>query len=94
MAVIDAGPCGVSTAARPRARGITVRVLGGPMVGWRDHLPAGMILNRLGRVRLGRLRPAAASGPDCPQRGHILAGYRDAVGKGISRPSTATAGAT
>ncbi|WP_369224573.1 hypothetical protein AB5J52_27620 [Streptomyces sp. R39] len=41
MAVIDAGPCGLSTAARPRARGITVRGLGGPMVGWRDHLPAG-----------------------------------------------------
>jgi cation diffusion facilitator CzcD-associated flavoprotein CzcO len=70
VAVIGAGPFGLSTAAHLRARGIPVRVFGDPMVSWRDHMPAGMFLKST----------PAASDLDCPQRGHTLADYCDAAG--------------
>ncbi|MGW7541270.1 FAD-dependent oxidoreductase [Streptomyces sp. NPDC054770] len=70
VAVIGAGPFGLSTAAHLRARGIPVRVFGDPMVSWRDHMPAGMILKST----------PAASDLDCPQHGHTLADYCDAAG--------------
>ncbi|MEU0966606.1 FAD-dependent oxidoreductase [Streptomyces sp. NPDC005917] len=70
VAVIGAGPFGLSTAAHLRARGIPVRVFGDPMVSWRDHMPEGMLLKST----------PAASNLDCPQRGHTLADYCDAVG--------------
>lgn len=70
VAVIGAGPFGLSTAAHLRARGIPVRVFGEPMVSWRDHMPAGMLL---------KSTPAASS-IDAPQSGHTLADYCDAVG--------------
>jgi cation diffusion facilitator CzcD-associated flavoprotein CzcO len=70
VAVIGAGPFGLSTAAHLRARGIPVRVFGEPMVSWRDHMPAGMLL---------KSTPAASS-LDAPQRGHTLADYCDAAG--------------
>lgn len=70
VAVLGAGPFGLSTAAHLRARGIPVRVFGDPMVSWRDHMPAGMFL---------KSTPAASS-IDCPQRGHTLADYCDAAG--------------
>jgi thioredoxin reductase len=70
VAVIGAGPYGLSTAAHLRARGIPVRVFGDPMVSWRDHMPVGMLL---------KSTPAASS-LDAPQRGHTLADYCDAAG--------------
>ncbi|WP_405817332.1 NAD(P)-binding domain-containing protein [Streptomyces sp. NBC_01390] len=70
VAIIGAGPFGLSTAAHLRARGIPVRVFGEPMVSWRDHMPAGMLL---------KSTPSASS-IDAPQRGHTLADYCDAVG--------------
>lgn len=70
VAVIGAGPFGLSTAAHLRARGIPVRVFGDLMVSWRDHMPAGMLL---------KSTPAASS-LDCPQAGHTLADYCDAAG--------------
>ncbi|MEU1459978.1 FAD-dependent oxidoreductase [Streptomyces sp. NPDC005727] len=70
VAVIGAGPFGLSTAAHLRARGIPVRVFGDPMVSWRDHMPEGMLL---------KSTPAASS-LDCPQPGHTLADYCDAAG--------------
>jgi len=70
VAIIGAGPFGLSTAAHLRARGIPVRVFGEPMVSWRDHMPAGMIL---------KSTPAASS-LDAPQPGHTLADYCDAAG--------------
>lgn len=70
VAVIGAGPFGLSTAAHLRARGIPVRVFGEPMVSWRDHMPAGMLL---------KSTPAASS-IDAPQRGHTLVDYCDAAG--------------
>ncbi|MEU9445258.1 FAD-dependent oxidoreductase [Streptomyces sp. NPDC048304] len=70
VAVIGAGPFGLSTAAHLRARGIPVRVFGDPMVSWRDHMPEGMLLKST----------PAASNFDCPQHGHTLADYCDAAG--------------
>ena len=70
VAVIGAGPFGLSTAAHLRAHGIPVRVFGEPMVSWRDNMPAGMLLKST----------PAASNIDAPQRGHTLADYCDAAG--------------
>ncbi|MGV9561885.1 FAD-dependent oxidoreductase [Streptomyces sp. NPDC003480] len=70
VAVIGAGPFGLSTAAHLRARGIPVRVFGELMVSWRDHMPAGMLLKST----------PAASNLDAPQSGHTLADYCDAAG--------------
>ncbi|GAA2291633.1 NAD(P)-binding domain-containing protein [Streptomyces kunmingensis] len=70
VAVIGAGPYGLSTAAHLRARGIPVRVFGEPMVSWRSHMPAGMILKSF----------PSASNIDAPQRGHDLVDYCDAAG--------------
>ncbi|MEU6364866.1 FAD-dependent oxidoreductase [Streptomyces sp. NPDC046931] len=70
VAVIGAGPFGLSTAAHLRARGIPVRVFGEPMVSWRDHMPQGMLLKST----------PVASNIDAPQRGHTLADYCDAAG--------------
>ncbi|MFF1700391.1 FAD-dependent oxidoreductase [Streptomyces sp. NPDC058252] len=70
VAVIGAGPFGLSTAAHLRARGVPVRVFGEPMVSWRDHMPEGMIL---------KSTPAASS-IDAPQAGHTLLDYCDAAG--------------
>ncbi|MFI2204037.1 FAD-dependent oxidoreductase [Streptomyces sp. NPDC020192] len=70
VAVIGAGPFGLSTAAHLRARGIPARVFGDPMVSWRAHMPDGMLL---------KSTPAASS-LDCPQPGHTLADYCDAAG--------------
>jgi FAD-dependent urate hydroxylase len=70
VAVIGAGPFGLSTAAHLKARGLPVRVFGEPMVSWRDHMPAGMILKST----------PAASAIDAPQPGHTLADYCDAAG--------------
>ncbi|MGW1298343.1 NAD(P)-binding domain-containing protein [Streptomyces sp. NPDC002514] len=65
VAVIGAGPFGLSTAAHLKAGGIPVRVFGDPMVSWRDHMPAGMLLKST----------PAASTIDAPRRGHTLADY-------------------
>ncbi|PJM99233.1 oxidoreductase [Streptomyces sp. CB01201] len=62
VAVIGAGPFGLSAAAHLRARGIPVRVFGSPMVSWREHMPAGMVL---------KSTPAASS-IDAPQPGFGL----------------------
>ncbi|MFE9878579.1 FAD-dependent oxidoreductase [Streptomyces sp. NPDC005784] len=70
VAVIGAGPFGLSTAAHLRARGVPVRVFGEPMVSWRDHMPEGMLL---------KSTPAASS-IDAPQQGHTLGDYCAAAG--------------
>ncbi|MCZ4509450.1 NAD(P)-binding domain-containing protein [Streptomyces sp. ActVer] len=70
VAVIGAGPFGLSTAAHLRARGIAVRVFGEPMVSWREHMPEGMLLKST----------PAASNIDAPQPGHNLVDYCDAAG--------------
>lgn len=70
VAIIGAGPFGLSTAAHLRARGVPVRVFGEPMVSWRDHMPEGMLLKST----------PIASNIDAPQRGHTLVDYCDAAG--------------
>ncbi|MEU2868936.1 NAD(P)-binding domain-containing protein [Streptomyces olivoreticuli] len=62
VVVIGAGPYGLSTAAHLRAHGIATRVFGSPMVSWRAHMPAGMLL---------KSTPVASS-IDAPQPGHTL----------------------
>ncbi|WP_338896598.1 FAD-dependent oxidoreductase [Streptomyces sp. TG1A-60] len=70
VAVIGAGPFGLSTAAHLRARSVPVRVFGEPMVSWRDNMPAGMLLKST----------PVASTIDAPQGGHTLADYCEAAG--------------
>ncbi|MEU5427719.1 NAD(P)-binding domain-containing protein [Streptomyces olivoreticuli] len=69
VVVIGAGPYGLSTAAHLRAHGIATRVFGSPMVSWRAHMPAGMLLKST----------PVASNIDAPQPGHTLLDFcRDA----------------
>jgi len=44
VAVIGAGPYGLSVAAHLRRAGVSTRVFGEPMSFWRDHMPKGMRL--------------------------------------------------
>ena len=44
VAVIGAGPYGLSVAAHLKAAGIATRVFGEPMAFWRHHMPKGMLL--------------------------------------------------
>jgi Pyridine nucleotide-disulphide oxidoreductase len=48
VAVIGAGPFGVSTAAYLRSRGVDFRIFGSPMNRWRTQMPAGMFLKSEG----------------------------------------------
>lgn len=48
VAVIGAGPFGVSTAAYLRSRGVEFRIFGSPMHRWRKQMPAGMFLKSEG----------------------------------------------
>src|SRR5579864_8611329 len=44
IAIIGAGPYGLSIAAHLRSRGISFRVFGRPMDSWLAHMPKGMML--------------------------------------------------
>ncbi|KUF19328.1 FAD-dependent oxidoreductase [Streptomyces silvensis] len=69
VAVIGAGPYGLSTAAHLRGRGLHVRIFGSPMASWVENMPAGMLLKS----------PPAASVLSAPEAGFTLSGYcRDA----------------
>jgi lysine/ornithine N-monooxygenase len=48
VAIIGAGPFGLSIAAHLRAAGREFRIFGSPMVTWRAHMPAGMFLKSEG----------------------------------------------
>ena len=48
VAIIGAGPYGLSIAAHLRARGIEYRIFGSPMSSWRTSMPAGMFLKSEG----------------------------------------------
>jgi cation diffusion facilitator CzcD-associated flavoprotein CzcO len=48
VAIIGAGPYGLSIAAHLRARGIDFRIFGSPMHSWRTRMPAGMFLKSEG----------------------------------------------
>src|ERR1700728_4818252 len=44
VAIVGAGPYGLSLAAHLDAAGIQTRVFGRPMDSWRNHMPEGMLL--------------------------------------------------
>jgi len=48
VAVIGAGPYGLSTAAHLRSRDVPFRIFGSPMHTWRAHMPGGMFLKSEG----------------------------------------------
>jgi thioredoxin reductase len=50
VAVIGAGPYGLSTAAHLQAASVDARVFGDPMSAWRDHMPVGMYLKSTPRA--------------------------------------------
>ena len=48
VAIIGAGPYGLSLAAHLRARGIDFRIFGTPLHSWRTQMPKGMFLKSEG----------------------------------------------
>src|SRR5271154_5625659 len=48
VAVIGAGPYGLSIAAHLRDRKVAFRIFGAPMSSWRNHMPAGTLLKSFG----------------------------------------------
>ena len=48
VAIVGAGPYGLSLSAHLRERGIEHRIFGSPMQSWRDRMPAGMLLRSEG----------------------------------------------
>ena len=48
VAIIGAGPYGLSIAAHLRARNVAFRIFGKPMSSWRDHMAAGTLLKSYG----------------------------------------------
>lgn len=44
VAIIGAGPYGLSLAAHLKGAGIPFRIFGSPMDSWRNHMPSGMLL--------------------------------------------------
>jgi thioredoxin reductase len=62
VAIVGAGPYGLSLAAHLKARGVAFRIFGTPMGTWREQMPAGMFLKSAG----------FASSLSDPGRGHRL----------------------
>jgi len=48
VAIVGAGPYGLSIAAHLRARGVPYRIFGRPMQGWLERMPEGMLLKSEG----------------------------------------------
>lgn len=48
VAIVGAGPYGLSLAAHLRDAGLSFRIFGKPMSTWRDHMPRGMHLKSEG----------------------------------------------
>src|SRR5262249_5759765 len=48
VAIVGAGPYGLSLAAHLRAVGLSFRIFGKPMLSWQSHMPAGMFLKSEG----------------------------------------------
>jgi FAD-dependent urate hydroxylase len=69
VAVIGAGPYGLSVAAHLRHAGISTRVFGEPMSFWREHMPKGM------RIR----SPERATDLSSPDGAHSFKSYMAAL---------------
>jgi thioredoxin reductase len=70
VAVIGAGPYGLSVAAHLKAGGVDVRIFGKPMEFWADKMPAGMLLRS----------PRVASNVSDPSASHTLDAFEAANG--------------
>jgi FAD-dependent urate hydroxylase len=77
VAIVGAGPYGLSTAAHLRAAdGLDIHVFGEPMSFWERHMPKGMLLRS----------PLAGSHLSDPQRSLTLNDYGEVTGNGITAP--------
>ena len=74
VAVVGAGPYGLSMAAHLRAKGMVVRIFGTPMEFWSEKMPEGMLLRS----------PRVASNISDPAR--TYGGYEAACGKPAHAP--------
>jgi cation diffusion facilitator CzcD-associated flavoprotein CzcO len=77
VAIVGAGPYGLSTAAHLRAaNGLDIRVFGEPMSFWERHMPKGMLLRS----------PLAGSHLSDPSRSLTLDAFQAASGNQITAP--------
>src|SRR5438874_1571089 len=76
VAVIGAGPYGLSVASHLRARGMSPRVFGQPMSFWERQMPRGMLVRS----------PWGASSISDPDGGHSLDAYEAEQPKPFPRP--------
>lgn len=76
IAIVGAGPYGLSAAAHLKAKGFAVRVFGEPMEFWADKMPAGMLLRS----------PREASSISDPTRAFTLEAYEATSGKEPAAP--------
>lgn len=76
VAIIGAGPYGLSAAAHLRARGLNALIFGQPMSFWYNHMPKGMLLRS----------PSFASDLSDPEHKYGLEGYRLGDARSSSGP--------
>jgi FAD-dependent urate hydroxylase len=77
VAIVGAGPYGLSTAAHLRAaNGLDIHIFGEPMSFWKQHMPNGMLLRS----------PLAGSHLSDPQRSLTLHDYEQATGGALTAP--------
>jgi hypothetical protein len=76
VAVVGAGPYGLSAAAHLRGRGLRVAIFGTPMGFWREHMPRGMLLRS----------PRWATDLSDPHNAYTLGRYLAEVGQAVADP--------
>jgi len=76
VAIVGAGPYGLSAGAHLKATGLAVRVFGEPMTFWAERMPAGMLLRS----------PREASNLSDPTRAFTLEAYEAAFDKEPAAP--------
>jgi thioredoxin reductase len=76
VAIIGAGPYGLSAGAHLKAKGLAVRVFGEPMEFWAEKMPAGMLLRS----------PREASNLSDPTKAFTLEAYEKAFDKEPAAP--------
>ena len=76
VAIVGAGPYGLSAGAHLKATGLEVRVFGEPMAFWADKMPAGMLLRS----------PREASNLSDPTQAFTLEAYEAAFDKQPAAP--------
>ena len=81
VAIVGAGPYGLSLAAHLKAAGLNFRIFGKPMSTWRDHMPKGMSLKSEG----------FASNLSAPDKDSTLEAWCAANGKAYSAQKTPVA---